>query len=262
MSVMLEAIDLERAYLLPRQSLFGQHRAIRAVDGVSFSLEEGKILGIVGESGSGKSTLARLLIALENPDSGEVRFMGERISGLSDRRLRPLRRHVQMVFQDPFGSLDPRMTIENSIAEPLDQAEPNLDGGARRGRVAAILERVGLGASAMARYPHQFSGGQRQRIAIARALVTHPKLLIADEPVSALDVSVQAQILNLLLDIKLEFGLTLVFISHDLGVVRYLSDRVIVMQHGRMIEEGATEILFSNPKADYTRQLIASMASL
>ena len=259
MSTILEAIDLHRQYPLPREGFFTRRRHISAVSGISFSLEEGKVLGIVGESGSGKSTLARLLVGLETPEKGEVRFMGQRISGLGDTELRPVRHQIQMVFQDPFGSLDPRMRVLDSIGEPLDVAEPQLTPEARRARIIAILERVGLGEGALSRYPHQFSGGQRQRIAIARALITHPKLLIADEPVSALDVSVQAQILNLLLDLKLEFGLSLVFISHDLGIVRYLSDRVIVMQNGKIVEEGETEALFSAPIEPYTRQLMAAM---
>jgi peptide/nickel transport system ATP-binding protein len=262
MNAILEAVDLHRHYPLPREGLFSPRRTVKAVNGVSFKLEAGKTLGIVGESGSGKSTLARLLVALEAPEKGEVRFEGEPISGLSEAALRPRRRNIQMVFQDPVSSLDPRMRIGTSIAEPLDVAEPDLDAETRHRRIAAMLERVGLGEGAMMRFPHQFSGGQRQRIAIARALVTRPKLLIADEPVSALDVSVQAQILNLLLDLKLEFGLSLIFISHDLGVVRYLCDRVIVMQAGGIVEEGETEALFSSPAAPYTQALIAAMPRL
>lgn len=262
MSTILEAMDLHRDYPLPRDGLFSRRQTVKAVSGVSFKLEEGKILGIVGESGSGKSTLARLLVGLEAPKQGEVRFRGARISGLRERDVRPLRRDIQMIFQDPFGSLDPRMRIGASVGEPLGIAEPELDAAMRYRRIAMMLDRVGLGEGAMTRYPHQFSGGQRQRIAIARALITHPKLLIADEPVSALDASIQAQILNLLLDLKLEFGLSLVFISHDLGVVRYLSDRVIVMQAGRIVEEGETEALFSSPVAAYTKSLIAAMPGL
>ena len=262
MNAFLEAVDLHHHYPLPREGFFSPRRSIKAVDGVSFTLEAGKTLGIVGESGSGKSTLARLLVALEAPQKGEVHFEGARISGLREAALRPRRRHIQMVFQDPFSSLDPRMRVGTSIGEPLDVAEPDLGAEIRHQRIVAMLERVGLGEGALSRYPHQFSGGQRQRIAIARALITHPKLLIADEPVSALDVSVQAQILNLLLDLKLEFGLSLIFISHDLGVVRYLCDRVIVMQAGRVVEEGETEAVFSHPAAPYTQTLIAAMPQL
>jgi ABC-type oligopeptide transport system ATPase subunit len=262
MSTVLEAIDLSRHYALPRAGLFGRRDKLVALDAVSFSLEEGKTLGIVGESGSGKSTLARLLVGLEKPVAGEVRFMGQVISGLSDREIRPLRRHLQMIFQDPYGSLDPRMRILESVAEPLDHAEPTLDKDERRARVATMLDRVGLGAGVLMRYPHQFSGGQRQRIAIARALITHPKLIIADEPVSALDVSIQAQILNLLLDIRAEFGLSMVFISHDLGIIRYMSDRVVVMQGGRIVEEDETESLFASPCQPYTQRLLAAMPAL
>jgi len=262
MSALLSAHGLSRHYPLPREGLLARRRTLVALDKVSLGLDEGKTLGIVGESGSGKSTLARLLVGLETPQAGEVRFMGQRISDRPEREIRPLRRHFQMVFQDPFGSLDPRMQVLDSVAEPLDHAEPWLAAADRRDRVAAMLERVGLGAAAMLRYPHQFSGGQRQRIAIARALVTSPKLVVADEPVSALDVSVQAQILNLLLDIRHEFGLAMVFISHDLGVIRYLSDRVMVMQQGRVVEEGETEAVFADPREAYTRRLIEAMPRL
>ncbi|MFY8115326.1 MAG: ATP-binding cassette domain-containing protein [Rhabdaerophilum sp.] len=256
---LLEARHLHHAYPLPRQGLFERRRRIEAVRDVSFRLEEGRTLGIVGESGSGKSTLARLLVALEKPRGGEVLFRGERISGLPEKRIRPVRPLMQMIFQDPFGSLDPRMRIGESIAEPLGVAEPWLEAGERAGRVAAMLEKVGLQPAMMSRYPHQFSGGQRQRIAIARALITRPALLVADEPVSALDVSVQAQILNLLFDLKLEFGLSLVVISHDLAVVRYLCDEVIVMEGGRVVEQAETGRLFAAPQAAYTRALMAAM---
>jgi peptide/nickel transport system ATP-binding protein len=258
----LEAVDLHQDYPLPRQGLFERRRSVAAVKGVSFSLEEGRTLGIVGESGSGKSTLARLLVALEKPRAGEVRFRGARISGLPDRQVRPVRPLIQMIFQDPFGSLDPRMRVGESIAEPLGIAEPWLDAAERAERVAAMLEKVGLQGGMVTRYPHQFSGGQRQRIAIARALITRPALLVADEPVSALDVSVQAQILNLLFDLKLEFGLSLVVISHDLAVVRYLCDEVIVMAEGKVVEQAETGRLFAAPQAEYTRALMAAMPRL
>jgi len=261
-TALLEAVDLHRSYPLPREGLFTPRKSVQAVAGVSFALDPGKTLGIVGESGSGKSTLARMLVALERPHAGAVRFMGETVSGRKESDLRDFRRQVQMVFQDPFGSLDPHMNVERSVAEPLDVAEPDLAPEARRARIVAMLARVGLGEGALTRYPHQFSGGQRQRIAIARALINRPKLLIADEPVSALDVSVQAQILNLILDLRAEFGLSLIFVSHDLGVIRYLSDRVLVMQNGRVVEEGETEALFKNPRAAYTRSLIAAMPRL
>jgi peptide/nickel transport system ATP-binding protein len=262
MTPLLEARDLHQTYPLPRQGLFERRRHVEAVAGVSFRLEQGRTLGIVGESGSGKSTLARLLVALESPKSGTVLFRGQQLSGLPDRVIRPLRAEIQMVFQDPFGSLDPRMPVGESIAEPLAIAVPGLDRATRRARILEMLERVGLPDSALARYPHQFSGGQRQRIAIARALITRPALLVADEPVSALDVSVQAQILNLLADLKLALGLTLVVISHDLAVIRYLSDDVLVMQAGRVVEQAPTPTLFTAPQAAYTRTLLAAMPAL
>lgn len=259
---LLEVRDVHQAYPLPREGLFERRRYVEAVRGISFSLTEGATLGIVGESGSGKSTLARLLVALEAPRAGAVLFRGEQLSGRPDRAIRHLRPQIQMVFQDPFGSLDPRMPIGESIAEPLLVAEPQLSPAERMARVATMMDRVGLPAAMITRYPHQFSGGQRQRIAIARGLITRPALLVADEPVSALDVSIQAQILNLLFDLRLELGLTLVVISHDLAVIRYLCDDVIVMQQGRAVEQAPAATLFGSPKAEYTRRLLAAMPSL
>ncbi|MCA1951546.1 MAG: ATP-binding cassette domain-containing protein [Hyphomicrobiales bacterium] len=262
MTAIIAARNLVRAYRLPGGGLLGRRRRLVAVDDVSLELDEGKTLGIVGESGSGKSTLARLLVGLERPDRGTIAFDGATISNLPERALRPYRRAMQMVFQDPFGSLDPRMRVIDSVAEPLDIALPGLDRDAREARVAATLAEVGLGTSALRRYPHQFSGGQRQRIAIARALITGPRLLVADEPVSALDVSIQAQILNLLVDLKLARGLSIIFISHNLGVIRYLSDHVAVMLRGRIVETGPTERVFGAPEHPYTRALIAAMPVL
>jgi ABC-type glutathione transport system ATPase component len=262
MNAVLEARGLTRHYRLPRRGLFSSRPVLKAVEDVSLTLGEGETLGIVGESGSGKSTLARLLMALERPDSGELRWMGEAMIGLSESAIRARRHAIQMVFQDPYGSLDPRMRILDSVAEPLDVQSPGLAASARRERVVDVLQRVGLGPEALSRFPHQFSGGQRQRIAIARALITRPRILIADEPVSALDVSIQAQILNLLGDLRQEFGLSMVFISHDLGIVRYLADRVAVMHLGQVIEEGETEAIFTAPRQDYTRTLIAAMPRL
>lgn len=262
MNVLLEARQLSRFYRLPRRSLFGTRPVLKAVDQVSLVLRDGETLGIVGESGSGKSTLARMLMALERPDLGEVHWMDENISRLSGLALRSRRHEVQMVFQDPYGSLDPRMRILDSVAEPLDVERPDFSSARRRDAVVEILERVGLTSEALRRYPHQFSGGQRQRIAIARALITRPRVLVADEPVSALDVSIQAQILNLLSDLRAEFGLAMVFISHDLGIVRYLADRVMVMHRGRVVEEGESEAVFTAPRHDYTRALLAAMPKL
>jgi ABC-type glutathione transport system ATPase component len=262
MSPLVAARGVSRVYRLPAEGLFSRRKTLVAVDDVSLAVAENEVLGIVGESGSGKSTLARLLTGLEKPDQGRLFWQGEDVSEASEAALRPKRRHVQMVFQDPFGSLDPRMRVLDSVAEPLDVAAPRLARDARRQRVAAMLARVGLSDDALTRYPHQFSGGQRQRIAIARALITHPKLVVADEPVSALDVSIQAQILNLLVDLRAEFGLSLVFVSHDLGIVRYLADRVLVMKSGRVVEEGETEAVFEAPRHNYTRRLIAAMPRL
>ncbi|MGL5447993.1 MAG: ATP-binding cassette domain-containing protein [Rhabdaerophilum sp.] len=262
MSVLLEAQSISRFYHLPRRGLFGTRPVLKAVDQVSLVLKEGETLGIVGESGSGKSTLARMLMALEKPDLGDVSWMGENVDRLSKLGLRSRRHDIQMVFQDPYGSLDPRMRILDSVAEPLDVAHPEYSSAQRREAVAEILERVGLTSEALRRYPHQFSGGQRQRIAIARALITRPRILVADEPVSALDVSIQAQILNLLSDLRAELGLAMIFISHDLGIVRYLADRVMVMHRGRVVEEGESEAVFTAPRHNYTRALLAAMPKL
>jgi peptide/nickel transport system ATP-binding protein len=260
--IVLSADNLMKSYRLPRLKLFAPRPRLVAVDRISLNLAAGETLGIVGESGSGKSTLARLVMALERPDEGAIHWLGEAITGQDDHALRRRRRDMQMVFQDPYGSLDPRMTILDSVAEPLDVAEPGLSATTRRQQVGEMLERVGLSAEAMRRFPHQFSGGQRQRIAIARALITRPKVLVADEPVSALDVSIQAQILNLLSDLRAEFGLSMLFISHDLAIVRYLADRVMVMQNGRVVEEGASETVFTAPQHAYTRRLLEAMPRL
>lgn len=262
MNPLLEARAISRFYRLPRRSLFGARPILRAVDEVSLTLGAGETLGIVGESGSGKSTLARMLMVLEKPDMGEVRWMDEPVQDLSTLALRARRHDIQMVFQDPYGSLDPRMRILDSVAEPLDVERPDYAPRRRQDAVVEILERVGLTAEALRRYPHQFSGGQRQRIAIARALITRPRILVADEPVSALDVSIQAQILNLLSDLRAEFGLAMIFISHDLGIVRYLADRVMVMHRGAVVEEGDSEDVFTAPSHDYTRALLAAMPRL
>jgi peptide/nickel transport system ATP-binding protein len=232
---------------------------LTALDEVSFVLEAGKTLGVVGESGSGKSTLARLVMALEAPSSGSVLFEGRDLHQLGRDELRAARRHFQMVFQDPYSSLDPRMTVWRTVAEPLEQLE-HLPQAERRERAAAMLGAVGLNArhhdGDLDKYPHEFSGGQRQRIAIARALVTQPKLIVADEPVSALDVSVQAQVLNLMQDLQERFGLAYLFISHDLAVVDLVCDELIVLQHGRIVERGATDDVLNAPKEAYTRRLI------
>ncbi|WP_083463700.1 ABC transporter ATP-binding protein [Prosthecomicrobium hirschii] len=256
---LLVAEALVRRYPVGRGGLFTPAARVAAVDGVDFTVEPGVSLGIVGESGSGKSTLARLAMALERPDAGRILFRGEDLNALSASDLRRRRRHFQMVFQDPYGSLDPRLTVERIVAEPLTVAEPGFDRRARRERVLAILEAVGLPTAALHRYPHEFSGGQRQRVAIARALITEPALVVADEPVSALDVSVQAQVLNLLMDLKERRGLTYLFISHDLAVVEHVADRVMVMLRGRVVESGPAAVLFARPVHPYTRALVDAL---
>ncbi|MFT3954483.1 MAG: ATP-binding cassette domain-containing protein [Piscinibacter sp.] len=246
--------EVTRRYSLPRESLFSPAPVVEALRGVSLELHAGRSLGVVGESGSGKSTLARLAMALEAPDGGRVEFMGQDLNRLSPAGLRAARRGFQMVFQDPYGSLDPRQTVGRIVAEPLA-----LDGGTPRAQaVAEALEAVGLRAADAAKYPHEFSGGQRQRIAIARALITKPKLIVADEPVSALDVSVQAQVLNLLVDLQQRYGVTYLLISHDLAVVDHVCAEVVVMQHGRIVERGDSATLFGAPQHPYTRTLIAA----
>ena len=251
---MLELRAVTRRYHLPREALWHAAPVVHALAGVSLALHAGRNLGVVGESGSGKSTLARIALALEPPSSGEVRFLGADLNRLGAAELRHARRDFQMVFQDPYGSLDPRQRVGRIVAEPLFDAAA----AERRERVAAMLDAVGLRASDADKYPHEFSGGQRQRIAIARALITRPKLIVADEPVSALDVSVQAQVLNLLQDLQEQFGVTYLLISHDLAVVDHVCDEVIVMYAGRVVEQGSSEVLFRAAAHPYTRALLAA----
>ncbi|WP_199430687.1 ABC transporter ATP-binding protein [Qaidamihabitans albus] len=253
---MISVEGLTRTYRRPRTSLFGARPEVRALRGVSFDIQAGGRFGIVGESGSGKSTLVHLLAALDRPTSGSISFRGRRIDTLPERRLGFLRSELQIVFQDPLGSLDPRMRVRDIIREPLGRAP----GG--RERVAELLDAVGLPADSGERYPHQFSGGQRQRISIARALAPRPSVLIADEAVSALDVLVRAQILDLLADLVERFDLTLVFVSHDLAVVRRLCDTVAVMRQGEIVELGAVDEVYDDPRHPYTRELIAAAPSL
>jgi oligopeptide transport system ATP-binding protein len=231
---------------------------VHAVNGVSLEIKKGETLGLVGESGCGKSTLGKTILQLEKATSGSIKYSNTELIGLSQKELKPFRSNMQMVFQDPFSSLDPRMTIEKIIAEPLKLHNIG-DKESHKKLACELLEKVGLSGSILHRYPHEFSGGQRQRIGIARALALKPEIIIADEPVAALDVSVQAQVLNLMNDLKKEFGLTYVFISHDLGVIKYFSDRIAVMYLGKIVELSTSENLYKHPIHPYTRALISSI---
>jgi oligopeptide/dipeptide ABC transporter ATP-binding protein len=236
----------------------GTTRVVHAVNGVSLTVRRGETLGIVGESGCGKSTLGRLALRLIEADSGEIRFEGEDLRALTARALRAKRREMQIVFQDPYASLDPRQSVGDILAEPL-KIHGLANGSGRRERVRKLLDQVGLPQDAARRYPHEFSGGQRQRIGIARAIALEPKLIVADEPVSALDVSIRSQILNLLVDLKRALSLSYVFISHDLAVVEYISDRVVVMYLGHIVESGMAADLYAAPKHPYTQALISAI---
>ncbi len=258
---LLEIRDLTRSYALPRESLFQPPSSVQALRGVSLDVWAGRSMGIVGESGSGKSTLARLAMALERPSSGTVRFEGRDLNALSANDLRAARRDFQMVFQDPYGSLDPRREVWRTVTEPLTATERSSRARLRE-HAAQTLESVGLRTDAMDKYPHEFSGGQRQRIAIARALVTRPKLIVADEAVSALDVSVQAQVLNLMADLRDEQGVTFLFISHDLAVVSHLCADVAVMKAGLIVEQGPVRQVLQEPQHEYTRTLLESVPEL
>ncbi len=257
---LLAVRDLVKHFPLTRGVVF-RHRIgeVRAVDGVSFDLHPGETLGLVGESGCGKSTLARLLLALERPSAGEIRHKGEDVHQMGRARLRRLRRDVQLVLQDPYSSLNPRMTVADIVGEPFEVHPDAAPKGSRRQRVQELLEIVGLDPEFVNRYPHQFSGGQRQRIGIARALALRPEVIVCDEPVSALDVSVQAQVMNLLAELQREFGLSYVFIAHDLSVVRHLCDRVAVMYLGKIVEMGAEDQIYDHPTHPYTQALLSAV---
>jgi ABC-type glutathione transport system ATPase component len=256
---LLEVTDLVKHYPIKRGLLFDrQVGQVHAVDGVSFAVERGETLGLVGESGSGKSTLARTILQLLRPTSGSVRFDGREIAGLSRREMRPLRTEMQMIFQDPYASLNPRKRVGQIVAEPL-RLQGRASGAELRGEVRRLLDRVGLAPEHYDRYPHEFSGGQRQRIGIARALALRPKLVVADEPVSALDVSIRAQVLDLLRELQEDFGLTYVFVAHDIGVVRHVSDRIAVMHEGRIAEIGPADAVCERPSDPYTKTLIAAV---
>ena len=254
--IVLEARDIKRDYHVGG-GLFGKPKVVHAVKGVSFKVEKGKTLAIVGESGCGKSTLARILTMIDPQTSGELKIGGKDVNIARDGLTPEMRQKVQIVFQNPYGSLNPRQKIGDVLAEPL-LLNTNMSAEERRAKAMQMLLKVGLGREHFNRYPHMFSGGQRQRIAIARALMLNPKLLILDEPVSALDLSVQAQVLNLLSDLQEEFGLTYVFISHDLSVVRYIADEVMVMYFGEVVEYGSRDDVFNNPQHDYTKKLFAA----
>ncbi|MFJ6186048.1 ABC transporter ATP-binding protein [Streptomyces sp. NPDC092295] len=257
---LLEVRDLVKHYPLTRGILFRkQIGAVRAVDGVSFALAAGETLGIVGESGCGKSTVAKLVVNLERPTSGAIRYKGEDITRLSGRALKAVRRNIQMVFQDPYTSLNPRMTVGDIIGEPYEIHPEVAPKGDRRRKVRELLDVVGLNPEYINRYPHQFSGGQRQRIGIARGLALRPEIIVADEPVSALDVSVQAQVINLMERLQDEFGLSYVFIAHDLSIVRHISDRVGVMYLGRLAEIGSDAEIYEHPTHPYTQALLSAV---
>lgn len=253
---MLEIRDVKRDYRVS-QGLFKQDKIVHAVKGVSFKLDKGKTLAIVGESGCGKSTLARILTFIDEPTAGDLLIDGQKVDLRPGHLTADMRQKVQIVFQNPYGSLNPRQKIGDVLGEPL-LINTKMSSAERRERATEMLVKVGLGPEHYNRYPHMFSGGQRQRIAIARALMLNPKLLVLDEPVSALDLSVQAQVLNLLADLQEEFGLTYVFISHDLSVVRYIADEVMVMYYGEAVEYGTRDAVFSDPQHDYTRTLFAA----
>ncbi|MGE7273094.1 ABC transporter ATP-binding protein [Brevibacillus panacihumi] len=249
-----------KTYFPLKKGLFGQKTGeIRAVDGVSFHLRQGETLGIVGESGCGKSTTGRSILQLVRPSAGSVRFGGEELVSMPPAKLRGMRNQMQIIFQDPYASLNPRLTISTILAEALSVGEKGANPTEMRERVLALLQLVGLNPNHADRYPHEFSGGQRQRIGIARAIAARPKLIVADEPVSALDVSIQAQILNLLQDLQEELGLTYLFISHDLGVIKHISDRIAVMYLGRIVEIADKRRLFEQPMHPYTQALMSAV---
>jgi oligopeptide transport system ATP-binding protein len=256
---LLEVTDLVKHFPVKSGILIDREvDQVKAVDGIGFTVERGETLGLVGESGSGKSTACRAVLQLIHPTSGSVKFEGREIAGLGRRQMRPLRREMQMIFQDPYASLNPRKRVGQIVGDPLKRQGVG-SSSERRRRVQELLERVGLSSEHYNRFPHEFSGGQRQRIGIARALSLQPKLVICDEPVSALDVSIQAQIVNLLDDLQDEFGLAYLFVAHDIGVVRHISDRIAVMHNGKIVEQGTADQVCDAPKDAYTKKLLAAV---
>ncbi|MGB2065412.1 MAG: dipeptide ABC transporter ATP-binding protein, partial [Marinomonas gallaica] len=258
--LVLNAHNLKQHYHV-KQGLFKPEATVKAVDGVSFTLDRGKTLAVVGESGCGKSTLGRMLTMIETPTEGQLNFLGEDLLSLSKEQQKELRQKIQIIFQNPYGSLNPRKKIGSILEEPL-VINTQLNKAERKAKALAMMAKVGLKTEHYDRYPHMFSGGQRQRIAIARGLMLDPEIIVADEPVSALDVSVQAQVLNLMMDLQQEFGLSYVFISHDLSVVEHIADEVMVMYLGKVVEHGKSEDVFTQPKHPYTQALLSSTPQL
>ena len=257
---LLSVRDLKVHFPMPKRHLFARHRdTIKAVDGISFDLRPGETIGVVGESGCGKSTLGRAILQLIPSTGGQIVWLGDDLSKSSAREVRDKRRDMQIIFQDPLASLDPRMTVGDIIAEPLDTFFPSMTRSERRERVRDLMSLVGLMPEMINRYPHEFSGGQCQRIGIARAVVLRPKLVVCDEPVSALDVSIQSQIINLLMELQAELDLALIFISHDLSVVRHISHRIMVLYLGKLVEMANRDELYDNPRHPYTRALISAV---
>jgi len=259
---LLEVQDLKVHYPIEGGLLSRTKNIVRAVDDVSFKVAPRETVGLVGESGSGKTTVGRAIVKLAPITAGTILWEGKDITHMSEKEFRPFRKEIQMIFQDPYGSLNPRLTIETIIGEALEIHFPQMSLADRRDRVRELLKQVGLLPEHARRYPHEFSGGQRQRIGIARALAVSPRLIICDEPVSALDVSVQAQIINLLQDLQEQLGLAYLFIGHDLGVIEHISDRVLVMNAGKIVESGSREEIYKNPKDPYTRKLLAAVPTI
>lgn len=256
---LLSVRDLRVEFSLPGGGLFSEPRSLKAVDGISFDLQPGETLGVVGESGCGKSTLGRAVLRLIEPTGGKALWLGQDMGALGSKAMRDARKDMTIIFQDPLAALDPRMTVEQIIAEPLVTFHKSLGKDEIRRRVREIMARVGLSPHHVNRYPHEFSGGQCQRIGIARAMILRPKLVVCDEPVSALDVSIQSQIINLLIDLQKELGLSLIFISHNLSVVKHISHRIAVLYLGRLVEMGPAEEVFTAPRHPYTRALISAV---